>query len=139
MFYVSGFTCNGSCVACCVSPVICQLLQTLTATATHPPLVNPPTMHSRLVCKEPKKHHLFEMPKIIEKEKWQNFQKYANISHLLFNQKSPVHRGFQTWTDRRTDIVNSRLNWPRGQFSENLIMGIRDPPIKAIHLSVGIG
>ena len=55
MCHVLDVTCQVSCVACHLSPIICHLSLTPTARATDPPPVNYPTMHSRLVCKEPNK------------------------------------------------------------------------------------
>ena len=60
--------CHVSCVMCCMSCVTCQLSPTPTATATDPPPSNSPTMHSRLVCKDP------------------------NFSDTIFDQKSTVHQ-----------------------------------------------
>ena len=44
-----------SCATCHVSNVACHLSLTPTATATDPHPANSPSMHSRLVCKDPKK------------------------------------------------------------------------------------
>ena len=40
----------------------------------------------------------------------------------LFIQKSPDHRevGFPRWHTQQTDIATGRLNWPKGQISENI-------------------
>ena len=52
----------------------------------------------------------------------------TNLSNTLFNQKSPVHqvpgatgRGRQK-NDKQTDIATCRLNQPKGQFSENVLL-----------------
>ena len=71
-----------SCVVRHLTPVTCQLSLTPTATATDPPSANSPSMHRKLVCKDQK-------PKNIQTQK---SLKRSNISHTLFNQKSPVHQ-----------------------------------------------
>ena len=51
----SGVTCYISCVMCNMSHVTCNLSHVKNATATKHPPANSPIMHSRLVCKDPKK------------------------------------------------------------------------------------
>ena len=43
-----------SVVSCLVTPVTCHMSLTQTATATDPSPANSPTMHSRIICKDPK-------------------------------------------------------------------------------------
>ena len=54
IFHLSPVTCHLSPVTCRMSPVTCHLSIIHAATGTDPP-GNSPTMHSSMVCKEPKK------------------------------------------------------------------------------------
>ena len=53
-FQVSRVTCHVSCVASHMSHGTCHMSLTPTATAMDPPPANSPTMHSRMVCEDPK-------------------------------------------------------------------------------------
>ena len=112
-WYVSRATCHVLCVTCHLIPVTYHLSLIPTATDPHP--ANSPTMHSRLVHKNQK-------PKKVEKRK--NFvetQFFSNISNTLFDQKSPVLSVPVVGGGEicYIDIATTRLNLPRGRFSEN--------------------
>ena len=116
---MSSVMCQVSHVTCHVSRVACHLSLTPTAKATDPCPASSPTVHSRLVCTDPTK---WKFQNALNH--WDS-KRYASISDMLFDQKSPVHReaGFPN-VDRQTDIqvkdvAAYRLNWPRDRFSEN--------------------
>ena len=54
MCHVSHLTWHVSCVACHLSPVTCQMSLTPTATTMDPIPANSPSLHSRMVDKDPK-------------------------------------------------------------------------------------
>ena len=83
---------------CCVSPVTYQLSLMPTATVTDPPLANSPTMHIRLVHKEPKPS--FKKPF--------SFGILA-IHSLTRSFQSTGNRGFKEGTDRQK---YSPPTWP---------------------------
>ena len=114
--------CHMSLVTCHLSPLTCHRSLTATATATDPPPSISPTMHSRLVHKDPKKpKHKKSLKR--QKPKSRGVQKLV-IHSLTRSLQSTGKWGFQTWTDRQTDrqvtdIATYRLNRHRGQFSEH--------------------
>ena len=57
--HVSCVMCQVSCVTSHMSSVMCHMSLTPTAISTDSPSANPPTMHNRLVCEDPKKIYLF--------------------------------------------------------------------------------
>ena len=73
--------------------------------------------------------YLSKSPKILNPKSIKTFQKkvsqFCNFGKKLFGQKSPVQAAM-VHTDRQNqtqeDIATYKLNWPRGRFSENLIM-----------------
>ena len=70
----------------------------LTPTATDPPTASSPTM---LVQKEATK---FKTVEIIATAITKKFLRFANITDIIFDQKSPVHqeRVLQAWTEIQT-------------------------------------
>ena len=75
---------------------------TLTAKATDPP---PAVMHSMLVWKDPKTNKNVKTQTIMETTKTKIVYWYANISRILFDQKSPINQeaGLRNGTHRNTD------------------------------------
>ena len=122
MCHVSGVKCHVSCATCRVSYVTCHLSLTPTAKATDPPPAISPTMHSKFAKTEPQSRKHVKTQKIMETFKKRGSQ-LCNFRNTLFEQKSPAI--LVPVADRRYDPkhINGncilRLNWPRGQFSEN--------------------
>ena len=120
--HVSRVRCHLSHVTPPLSPVTSHLSLPPTATATDPPPDNSTTMHSRLVCKDPKTQKKIKRQKIIEKKKEEKKEKTSRgmpilaISSLTRSLWSTGKWGFKTWTGYlQTDIATYRL----GPFSEN--------------------
>ena len=97
--HMSGVMCHLSCVTCRMSPVTCHLSLMPTATATDRPPANFPIIHSRLVCKDQKQNKNQNTRNLLNNKNPNNVKRYANISNMLFDQKSPVHweGGFPRW------------------------------------------
>ena len=72
-----------------MTSVTCTLSLTATATAKEPPSAYSPTIHSRLVCDDPKSENRFKGNNFETAKKTQICK---GISNPLFDQKSPVHR-----------------------------------------------
>ena len=119
MCHVSLVICHESFVTCHVSHVTCQLSLTPTTTASNNPPAKSPTMHSRLVQKN------FKERAQKNKTKTSRGMPILAIHSMTRSLQSTRKRGFQTWTDKKTDrevtdIATFKLNRPRGQISENL-------------------
>ena len=129
MFHISHVMCH-------VSPVTCCLSLTPIARATHPPPTSSPAMQSRLIRKDPKTRKKYFTQKIIANVKDQKTSKGMPISAIYSQTRSlqsNIQRGFQTWTNIVTYIATYRLNWPRGQFSENIHFNLNKPNSQAAH------
>ena len=111
-FHVPCVIYHVSHVACHLSPVTCHLslMQTAAATASHPLLTLP--LCTVGLFEKTQKPKIVSKPKISTKPK--NVDRYANISDMLFDQKSPVHptRIFCDGTNTHPD--NSRTSGLRG-------------------------
>ena len=105
---VSHVTCHMSRVTCHLTPDTYHLSLMPTARDPHPAIS--PTMHSRLVYKDPKSKKIFKRK-----------NQFSNISNTLFEQKSPARSVpvVNGGDIQFMDIATTRLNWPWGQFSQN--------------------
>ena len=126
MCHLSCVACHVSCVMCHASHVMCHVLRvtcnlspvTNTNSHSHRPS---PIIHSRLVHSRLVHNRLFPKTrktwKIIEKKEW----KYVNISDTSFDQRTLVHwESSFPGSDMHTNgHETTRLNRPRGRFSEN--------------------
>ena len=115
MCHVSHVMCQVSCGICCVSRVKCHLSLAPTDRGTYPPLANSPIMHGRLIFEDQKKllkNKNKKQLKSLKQLKHKNVLRYANISNMLFDQKSPVPRkaGFSAMahTYRHTDTQTTQ-------------------------------
>ena len=114
MCQVSYVMCHILHVICHMWHVICHLLLTPTATATDPSPAKSLTMHSRLVCKDPKK----PKTKFKAKNNWNAKNPKMSRGILI----SAIHwkAGFPK-VDKKTLWRTSQpiLNWPMRRFREN--------------------
>ena len=106
MSQMSHVTCHVLSVMCPVSLVTYHLSHE-TATATNPPLPISPTMHSSLVCEDPKTQKYFKTQKNHWKGNKKNSRGLPGLS--IRSSTRTLHytlkQGFQTWTDRH------KLGW----------------------------
>ena len=103
---INIYMCRVLHVAYRLSPVTCHLSLTPTATATYLASANSPTMHSRLVRKDPRTQTNFKTRKIIKKAKQHKTSRGMPILAICTSTRylqSTIKRVFQTWTDRQTD------------------------------------
>ena len=112
---------NISFVMCHLSPV-CHL--SLMPTDKDPHFPNSSTMHSRLVCKDPKTKKSWKTQKFIEKLKKKRLLSFPILA-ICSSTRSLQFYWFQLSTEETLlhishymDIVTTTLNWPRGRFSK---------------------
>ena len=91
-------------VICCVSPVICQLSLTPIATATDPPPANSPIMHSRLFCKDPKNHRIFDNAKNPQNGKNTKMSRGIPILAIRSSTRSLPSTGKQVFRNGTTSV-----------------------------------
>ena len=90
MCHMPHVMCNMAHVTCPLSPITYHLALMATATGPHPD--NSSTMHSRLVCKDPKtrKSKIVDKHNKSQKRYKKKCPQISNISDTLFDQKSPA-------------------------------------------------
>ena len=82
---VSWVPCHVSCVKCHMSHIMCFVLH---VTCHLSPVTKPPTMHSRVVPKDPEPQQI-QNPQIIKTAE-KNIFRYANISKTLIDQTQNI-------------------------------------------------
>ena len=111
---MSPVTCHLSPVTCHLSPVTCHLSLTPTTIATDSPPANYPTLHSQVICKDPKPNCRKKRNKLLHSSEEKNIFPIFDISDTLFDLRSLVHRvGSILGRDIQTDIATYSLNWSR--------------------------